>query len=268
LEAGRDALLLTRLRANLAAVKRRIEAARGGSARAAPAVDVLVVTKSAPSALFPYLREAGVTDVAENRVQAAAVRRPLSPPGWRWHGIGHLQRNKARRAVDLFDVFHALDSRELAEQLESVLASANRRWPVYIQVNAADDPRKGGIAPAEALPFVKALADLPHLSAVGFMTMARLGSDGADTRRAFRTLREVRDEVVRLGVGRAPPTGLSMGMSADFETAVEEGATIVRVGSAVFEGLELEPEPVAGEHVPLAERRGARGADARREASP
>jgi PLP dependent protein len=263
LELHRPDLLLERLRANLAAVHARIAGARARSRAAAGSAQLLVVTKSAPVALFPLLRTAGVTEVAENRVQAAAVRRPLSPPGWRWHGIGHLQRNKARRATELFEVFHALDSWDLAVTLESVLASENRLWPVYIQINAADDPRKGGIAPAEAVPFVKALADLPHLTAVGFMTMARLGSDVTQTRLVFRTLRDVRDDVVRQGIGATPPAGLSMGMSADFEIAVEEGATVVRVGSAVFEGLATEPEDAL-----LQGPQGVRGTAADGEGSP
>lgn len=228
---------LAQVTANLARLRARIDAARTRGAFAAPRVDLLVVTKSAPVALFPVLREAGVTDVAENRVQAAEARRPLAPPGWRWHGIGHLQRNKVRRALALFDVFHALDSLDLARALDPFLSSANRVWPVYIQVNAADDPRKGGIGPAEAPSFVKSLAALPHLAPLGFMTMARLDATPEQTRAAFRALREVRDEVVRLGVGAQPPAGLSMGMSQDFEAAVEEGATVVRLGSAVFEGV-------------------------------
>ena len=241
--------LLLRLRANLEGLGRQVEAARRRSPHGAPAVQLLPVIKSCPPRLLPLLASAGVTEVAENRVQAAEARRPSAPPGWRWHGIGHLQRNKARRAVALFDVFHALDSEALARHLESVLASENRAWPVYIQVNAADDPHKGGIAPAEAVSFVKALADLPHLVPEGFMTMAGLGSDGAASRAAFRTLREVRDDVVRRGVGARPPAGLSMGMSGDFEEAVEEGATVVRIGTALFEGLDLTggtTEPARG----------------------
>jgi pyridoxal phosphate enzyme (YggS family) len=229
---------LLRLRANLDGVARRIEAARRRGSHGAPAVQILPVTKACSPRLFPLLAAAGVTEVAENRVQAAEARRPLGPSGWRWHGIGHLQRNKARRAVALFDVFHALDSEPLARHLESVLASENRAWPVYIQVNAADDPHKGGIAPAEAASFVKVLADLPHLVPQGFMTMARLDGTPTENRAAFRTLREVRDDVVRRGLCAAPPAGLSMGMSSDFEEAVEEGATVVRIGTALFEGLE------------------------------
>lgn len=228
-----------RFETNLRAVADRVDAARRRSPHAAAEVHVLPVTKSVPADWFPALAAAGVTEVAESRVQAAQARRPGAPTAWRWHGIGHLQRNKARRAVELFDVFHALDSLALAQQVESVLASGNRRWPVYIQVNAADDPQKGGIGPAEALSFVKALADLPHLDPLGFMTMARLDADPVEVRRTFRALREVRDDALRAGAGRAAPAGLSMGMSADFEVAVEEGATVVRVGSALFEGLDL-----------------------------
>jgi pyridoxal phosphate enzyme (YggS family) len=171
-------------------------------------------------------------------VAAAVERRPHAPPGLTWHGIGHLQRNKAARAVDLFDVFHALDSDRLAEKLESVLVSRGRRWPVYIEVNAALDPAKCGIPPEEALAFVKDVAHQSHLEVRGFMTMAAYGADEATARSTFRTLREIRDEAVRAGVGTEPPAELSMGMTDDFEWAVEEGATVVRVGRAIFEGLE------------------------------
>jgi pyridoxal phosphate enzyme (YggS family) len=231
---------LPRLTANLTALERRIEAARGRGVHAAAKVGS-VVTKSAPAAWFPLLAEAGVVAVAESRVQAAQAKRPGAPPGWQWHLIGHLQRNKAARARELFDVFHALDSLALAQALAMVHAGNGAPWPVYIQVNAADDPHKGGIAPAEVSSFVKALADLPALLPVGFMTMARLGADESETRAAFRTLRELRDAACRSGGGVAAPAGLSMGMSDDFEVAVEEGATLVRLGTAVFEGLTWRP---------------------------
>ena len=228
---------LPRLTANLRALERRIEAARARGRHGAGAVELLVVTKSAPTAWYPLLAAAGVLAVAENRVQAAQARRTQAPDGWVWHLIGHLQRNKAARALKLFDVFHALDSLALARALATVHAGNRAPWPVYIQVNAADDPNKGGIAPAEVPSFVKALAELPPLLPVGFMTMARLGADESESRAAFATLREVRDAACRSGVGAAPPQGLSMGMSDDFELAVEEGSTLVRLGSAVFEGL-------------------------------
>lgn len=231
--------VLTELRRNLENLRRRIDGARRRSPRAAEAVRLVVVTKAQPRAVFPLLAAAGVTDVAENRVQAAETRRPGAPPALTWHGIGHLQRNKAAAATRLFDVFHALDSLRLAARLESVLASEDRRWPVYIQVNAAHDPAKGGVEVEETLAFMRAITEHPHLVPQGFMTMARLDADHTETRRAFATLRELRDDVIRAGIGDQPPQGLSMGMTGDFELAVEEGATVVRIGTAVFEGVSL-----------------------------
>jgi hypothetical protein len=234
--------LARRLAANLARLRQRIEAARRPSPRAAAAVELLVVTKSIPPTWFPSLAEAGVREVAENRVQAVEARRTGAPPSWTWHLVGHLQRNKARRARELFDVFHALDSLELAQRIASIGGGAPTPWPVYIQVNAADDPQKGGVVADEVPALVKALAPLTALTPVGFMTMARLGATEAETRRAFRTLREVRDDVCRRGDLPRPPAGLSMGMSDDFELAVAEGATVVRLGTAVFEGCAADAE--------------------------
>jgi pyridoxal phosphate enzyme (YggS family) len=233
------------LRANLERLRRRVEDARKRSPRAGEAVTLVAVTKSAPDGAMSLLPECGVTDVAENRVQAAERKKPSAPAGLVWHGIGHLQRNKARRAVALFDVFHALDSAPLAEHLDAVLASESRTWPVYVEVNAARDPRKGGVPPEEAIAFLAALADRPRLKPVGWMTMAREDAVGEDARPTFALLREIRDEAVRRGVGREPAFGLSMGMSADFEVAVEEGATAVRLGRCLWEGLgEGAPAPL------------------------
>ena len=130
------------------------------------------------------------------------------------------------------------------------LARLGRRWPVYLQVNAAADPAKGGILPEETVRFVMDLADRPHLVCRGLMTMARLDADEADARGTFRTLRELRDEVVRRGLGDEPPDGLSMGMTDDFEWAVEEGATVVRVGTAIFEGVDVSASATSGEGRP------------------
>ena len=236
---------LHRLSDNVAALASRVDAARRRGPKASPTpVSLVVVTKSAPPAAFDLLARAGHADVGENRVLDAERRRAsasrLKTPDGRgitWHGIGHLQTNKARRALFAFDVFHALDSLHLADRLESCLAETDRRWPVYAQVNAAEDPAKGGVGPSEALDFLRALADRPHLDVVGLMAMAREDAPGDAARRTFTALRGIRDEAVRLGVGRRPPAGLSMGMSDDFETAVEEGATVVRIGRAAFEGV-------------------------------
>jgi pyridoxal phosphate enzyme (YggS family) len=225
------------LRRNLESVRRRIEAARARGPSAARRVDLVVVTKSIHPSLFASLDAVGVREVGENRVQEGGRRRPGSPASWTWHLIGHLQTNKAPPAVQTFDVFHALDSPRLADRLEVVLEGTGRRWPVYVQVNAAGDPRKGGVPLEEAPPFAMRLAASEHLRLLGFMTMTREGADPGEARRTFGALRGLRDEVARRWPGEAPPVGLSMGMSDDFEWAVEEGATVVRVGRAVFEGV-------------------------------
>jgi pyridoxal phosphate enzyme (YggS family) len=238
--------LLTELRRNLEDVRERIRGAQQRGAHAAGHVDLVAVTKAAPSEALPLLGEAGVTDVGENRVQVALRHRRAAPPGLRWHGIGHLQRTKVPHAVEVFDVFHALDSLRLADRLEAVLQKREGTWPVYLEVNAAADPDKGGFAPEEALAALAHVAGLPHVHAAGFMTMTALGADEAARRATFRTLRQIRDEAVARGPGDAPPRGLSMGMSEDFELAVEEGATVVRVGTAIFGGL-LDATPGPGQ---------------------
>ncbi len=240
-----------RLRQNLDRIRGRIETARARGAHATEGdVELVVVTKSVEPWVFDPLHAAGVRAVGENRVQTARKRRSLGPSDWTWHGIGHLQRNKAAVAVDLFDVFQALDSERLARRLEDLLAARRRVWPVYVQVNAAADPAKGGLAPESVRTFLEMVTtQCPHLEPVGLMTMARLGGSEGDVRATFRTLRDVRDDVVRLGVGRAPIAGLSMGMTDDFEPAVEEGATLVRVGRAVFDGIPRND--------PMTERKGA-----------
>lgn len=235
------------LRANVQALEARIEAARARGPHAAASVTLMVVTKSQPASIFAPLLAAGVTDIGENRVQSAAERRPEAPDGLTWHGIGHLQRNKARTAISTFDVFHALDSLRLAERLDALLAETEQTWPVYLQVNAADDEAKSGVEPEDAMAAVARLVELPHLELRGFMTMARFGAEEADLRATFGTLRAIRDEAVERGRGPTAPHGLSMGMSDDFEIAVEEGATVVRVGRAVFRGVEKDAAPASGD---------------------
>src|SRR5262245_600962 len=231
---------IDRLRANLTDVYARIAGARARSPRAAPRVTLVVVTKAAPSEALHLLRAIGEKDIGENRVQDAAARRESAPVGLTWHGIGHLQTNKARRAVQTFDVFHALDSPHLADAVDAAVEKGDvpgRRWPVYAQVNAARDPKKGGVAPEDAIRFLTDLRARERLHVVGLMAMAKEEDEGEAARPCFRVLREVRDEATRRGLGPEGGLGLSMGMSGDYEAAVEEGATVVRVGRAIWSGV-------------------------------
>jgi len=175
---------------------------------------------------------AGLTRFAENRVQEAENKAPLLP-GVSWELVGRLQSNKVARAVELFDVIHSVDSFELAQRIAWVAASSGRSpYPVYLQVNVDADEAKAGFTAVQVAEQAAQLAAIDGLSIVGLMTVGRLVADAAAARPTFRVLRElserVRAEVPAIGAG------LSMGMSDDFEVAVEEGATVVRLGRVLF----------------------------------
>ena len=174
------------------------------------------------------LFSAGQRLFGESYVQEAREKIPLLPPEIEWHFIGHLQSNKARQAAELFDVVHALDSLTLAAELDRRLAAADRSMRVYLQVNVAGEDRKSGMEPGELEPFLERMADFPRLAVEGLMTMPPYDPDPELSRPHFAALRALRDQ-------KAPHLrGLSMGMSGDFLVALREGATIVRIGTALF----------------------------------
>jgi hypothetical protein len=208
-----------RLRSNLDAVRRRIDQACRRAGRDPASVRLVVVTKSIPSELLPLLGEFGVKDVGENRA-VEGLERLGRLAGFRRHMIGHLQGNKVRKALEWMDVFHALDRPALLGDL----ARHNKKVPVFVQVNVSGEAAKGGFRPEEAPEAVAQARG--SLEVLGLMTMAPLEGEA---RPHFRRLRELG---ARLGVDQ-----FSMGMTRDFEEAVEEGATTVRIGSAIFEGV-------------------------------
>lgn len=233
---------------NLAAVRERIAAAAQRVGRSPDEVALIAVTKTHAPRMIGMALAAGVTDCGENRVQEAEDKIALlAEAGARWHLIGHLQRNKARRAAALFDMIHSLDSLRLAEALNRSVEEASllgqRRLSVLLQVNVSGEATKdgfdliGGVENTAALPAfvadVEQIAALPHLDVQGLMTIAPYSDDPEAARPAFRTLRLLRDELARR-VPQATWRHLSMGMTGDFEVAVEEGATFVRVGRAIF----------------------------------
>ncbi len=235
--------------ANIARIRERIERAAVRGGRGPAEVTLVAVSKTHPPELIEAATAAGVRDFGENRVQEASEKIPLvNVPGLRWHLIGHLQRNKARRAAEIFDLIHSLDSVRLAETLdryvaESPRAAAGYRLPVLLQVNIAGEAQKegfdlpGGLANREQLgafyAAVEHIISLSHLEIRGLMTIAPYVAEAETVRPVFRALRALRDELAR----RFPAVSwheLSMGMTGDFEVAVEEGATLVRVGRAIF----------------------------------
>jgi len=196
------------------------------------AVTIVAVTKGFGLDAVAAALDAGLTDLGENRVQEA-LDKIDTPAGRRatWHLIGHLQRNKAKHVAGRFALVHSLDSVALAEELDRRTGAAGGRQRVLLQVNVAGEAQKSGCAPADAPAVARRVAGLPHLALEGLMTIAPF-SDAEDVqRRTFRGLRELRDALQEEGLWL--PT-LSMGMSADYGPAVEEGATVIRLGTVLF----------------------------------
>ena len=194
-------------------------------------VRIVAVTKSQGPEAIQAALAAGLEDVGENRVQEALAKQAvLGALPVRWHLIGSLQRNKARHVVGRFALIHSLDRRELAVELDRRIAGAGRQ-PVLVEVNCSGESQKGGVAPAELPALLETVAALPRLELRGLMTLAPLSDDERVQRSAFGSLRTLRDRMQAAGY---PLPDLSMGMSADFPIAVEEGATLVRLGTLLF----------------------------------
>jgi PLP dependent protein len=221
-------------------VRERIRQVRERVARAAaragrdPASVVLVgAAKTVGAERVRDAFAAGLHDFGENRVQEALPKLAAVGPGPRWHFIGHVQRNKVRAVAGAFDVIHSVDSLRLAQSLDRAARGLDRRISVLIEVNAAGEASKYGVAPEGVGDLLVSMRALRHLDPIGLMTVAPLVDDPEAVRWVFRAVRDLRDRLRDLGAGEAF-TELSMGMSGDFEVAVEEGATMVRVGRAIF----------------------------------
>ncbi len=217
---------------DLAAVRTRIAAAAARAGRRADEVSIVAVTKGHPIERAREAAAAGLLDLGENRVQEALAKQDAWPGApVRWHLIGHLQRNKAKLAAGRFALIHSLDSVRLAEALEAAAAAAGIVQEVLVEVNLAREPQKSGALPEEAPALLARAAALPHLAVRGMMAMAPYTTDAGVQRQVFRQLRQLRD---RLATPDLPLGVLSMGMSGDFEIAVEEGATMLRLGTILF----------------------------------
>ena len=224
------------LRQRLERVSERIAAAAVRAQRRPEGVKLVAVSKTHPAETILDAIAAGVTDLGENRVQEGLEKIPeVGRNSARWHLIGHLQSNKARRAVELFDVIHSLDSAALARRLDRVCEEAGREiLPVLIQVDLGQEATKTGAPESKVSEIIEAVGQSQRLRLEGLMTLPPYFEDPEQTRPFFRKLRELRDEL--RGQGMFGETGgeLSMGMTHDFEVAIAEGATMVRVGTAIF----------------------------------
>lgn len=224
------------LQENLTQIRRRIAQAAQKSGRDAGEIKLVAVSKTHPAEALSEAIEAGIKVFGENKVQEAEgkigqIGRKMAE----WHLIGHLQSNKARKAVQLFDVIHTLDSVELAGRLERICIEENRpSLSVLVQVDLAGEKTKSGVSEKDLPDLIEFLQNCRCLKFDGLMILPPFDEDIEKVRSYFRRLREIRDELSRKSIFSNKTGELSMGMSHDFEAAIEEGATIVRVGTAIF----------------------------------
>ncbi len=219
---------------NLSSLQQRIAAACHRAGRDPASVTLMAVTKTHPPETVQAAADLGIAFVGENKVQEAKAKIPLCPGKLRWHFIGHLQSNKARDAVELFEMIQSVDSLALAQELNKRCEHAGKRMPILLEVNLAGEASKFGYAPERLLAEINELNALPRLEVNGLMTVPPWKPDAEAVRPFFRAARELKQRCEEI-LG-APLPHLSMGMSGDFEVAIEEGATIVRIGTALFGG--------------------------------
>jgi pyridoxal phosphate enzyme (YggS family) len=231
---------LSHIHANIDRIRSEINAAALNAGRDPNDVKLIAVTKTYPAEAVAAAVHAGISDAGENRVQEAvpkiqAISNDLSLSPLRWHLIGHLQSNKARLAVDNFDMIHSVDSERLAREINKHAEAAGKLMSILIQINVSGEESKGGLPPGDAEGTIKGILEgCPWVSVHGFMTMAPLDAP-EKARPVFKGLRELRDHLAKgISHPRFAPVELSMGMSNDYLVAIEEGATMLRIGTAIF----------------------------------
>ncbi|HKB41659.1 MAG TPA: YggS family pyridoxal phosphate-dependent enzyme [Gemmataceae bacterium] len=227
----------TRLRNNIDAVEERIRAACARAVRQRSDVTLVAVTKSAPDDAARLLPGLGLSHLGENRPQQLWRKAALFSSTVHWHLVGHLQRNKIERTLPLVELIHSADRLPLLASLEEATATLGRPVDVLLEVNTSGEVSKNGFAPGAVTGLADTLNALKHVRIRGLMTMAALEDDPEKCRPSFALLRRLRDQLAGLLSQRHALEHLSMGMSNDFEIAIEEGATLVRIGTALFEGL-------------------------------
>ncbi len=223
--------------AALRSIRERIALACNRTGRSASEVTLVAVSKTVSAATVREAIAAGVTVLGENRVQEAEAKLAELTDlrsQVEWHLIGHLQSNKARKAVSLFDVVQAVADESSAARLNRMADELGKCLPIFIEVNLAGEASKSGVASSEAFPLLATISQFPALELQGLMTVPPFLENPEDVRPFFRQLRALRDEALSAGIAPPTCTQLSMGMSHDFEVAIEEGATLVRIGTALF----------------------------------
>ena len=229
--------VLTTLQERIDKVEERIRAACARAGRSRDEVTLVAVTKTVSPHIAALLPRLGVLDLGENRPQELWRKAATSREGVRWHLIGHLQRNKVERTLPLTHLIHSVDSKRLLDDLEVKAEKQGRVVDVLLEVNMSREPNKHGMDPEAVAKILEGLHETERVRVRGLMTMAALTDDPEKARPTFAALRELRDRLHQEYTPLHELRELSMGMTSDFEVAVEEGATLVRIGTALFEGL-------------------------------
>jgi len=225
------------MKANIRNIRERIATAAESCGRSPEEIQLVAVSKTKPTSSIRQALDAGLHLFGENYIQEAREKvNELAASPARWHFIGHLQSNKAKYAVRLFDLIHSVDSVKLARELNKQAARIDKVQAVLVQVNIAAEASKSGTSREKAVELVTALSTLENLSLKGLMTMPPFFDDPERARPYFRELRQLRDHIRGLEIPGVAMDELSMGMTGDFEAAIAEGATLVRVGTAIFGG--------------------------------
>lgn len=222
------------IRENIYQVEEKVSAAAKRSGRKREDVLLLAVSKTKPVEIIREAVECGLTSLGENKVQEIMEKYEPMGPGVHWHLIGHLQTNKVKYIIDKVDMIHSVDSLRLAEEIDKRGAAKDIVMPVLIEVNMADEESKFGVKPEEVEALLRQLALLSHIRVKGLMTVAPFVEDPEENRVYFRKMRELLVDMNAKKIDNINMDQLSMGMTGDYEVAIEEGATIVRVGTGIF----------------------------------
>ena len=219
---------------NLRQVRKNIDEACRSAGRDPDEVTLIAVSKTKPVSLLQEAYEAGARCFGENKVQEIMDKYPLLPPDIQWHMIGHLQRNKVKYIVDKAALIHSVDSLRLAQTIEQEAAKHDVRVPILFEVNVAGEESKFGLKTTEVLPLVRTVSAFPHIEIRGLMTIAPYVNNPEENRQYFRELKKLSVDIAAENINNVTMSVLSMGMTGDYQVAVQEGATMVRVGTGIF----------------------------------
>lgn len=222
------------IKENLAEVEERIQEACKKSGRRREDVKLIAVSKTKPVSMIQEAMETGILDFGENKPQELKEKFEVLPKNIRWHMIGHLQRNKIKYVIERAAMIHSIDSLRLAEAVEAEAAKHERVIPVLVEVNIAREESKYGLMEEETCPFIEKIAQFPHLRVEGLMTIAPFVENPEENRKYFEKLRKLYVDIKSKNIDNVNMCNLSMGMTGDYQVAIEEGATMVRVGTGIF----------------------------------